>query len=730
MKAVRWLPVAGLGALLALAGYLMLWTTLMAYDDEGYVLYSLRTYGEIGGLYERVFSQYGPFFFVWNRALHTIVGLDFDNVTARWLTLVHWLVAAGACSAIVARLTRSPAATVITLGAVFLHLWPLVSEPSHPGGFICATVALAAWAGTYPRARPSLRAMAIGAAGAALVLTKINVGIFFLAGAGAWWLLSSQAWSARSCLRRLLILILAAIPPLVMHGLIGVGWVQAFALVVGCAAVGVALALPSNHESSTPLGALGWWTLAGITVAIFTLLVVRTTGTSWSGLWDGIVLNPLRHPLAYSAPVRWRFGASALALISLAGLLWAMRLPEEKRRPIVAVIRIAGAGMALASLSGSLGFNSLAFSLSYGLSFAAWYVLPLRRADPTAGTRGWLALLCVLQTLHAYPVAGSQISWGTFLWIPLATLGVHDAWQSLDFGRRRTRHPAWQHAPILIVAAVVLIACVQFATMGWERFRGSDAVRLPGVSTVRVPERHASALRVLATNAAVHADMLFTLPGMMSFNTWTGVPPPTSMNATHWFTLLDRDAQDEIRRRLEDSPRACVIVQRSVYDHLIENGIATESDLTQWLHANFTPAFTVETYEFWIRRNRSIAAPGTMRLLKSANDESPRYKLELIVASSQLEGVGSLSMGQFEGDLSRVVATWDQSNARIILTPLTTYGGTRGPAQESSWPFDAPSLMRVELLTDEMPASVLRGSTIVKFHDGNHRVLAEARLVD
>ena len=67
MSRLRWVPVALLGAIVAVAAVALLFSTFMMYDDEGYVLFSLKTFTEIGGLYERVFSQYGPFFFLFNQ---------------------------------------------------------------------------------------------------------------------------------------------------------------------------------------------------------------------------------------------------------------------------------------------------------------------------------------------------------------------------------------------------------------------------------------------------------------------------------------------------------------------------------------------------------------------------------------------------------------------------------------------------------------------------------------
>ena len=83
-------------------------------------------------------------------------------------------------------------------------------------------------------------------------------------------------------------------------------------------------------------------------------------------------------------------------------------------------------------LSGLVDLSALAFALSYGLGFAWLFVMPCGEDDSTSASRAWLALLLVTQALHAFPVAGSQLSWGTFLWIPLAALAADDRKEPLD----------------------------------------------------------------------------------------------------------------------------------------------------------------------------------------------------------------------------------------------------------------------------------------------------------
>lgn len=729
MRITRRLSVALLAVLLAGIGAGLLWTTLMMYDDEGYVQYSLRTFVETGGLYEKVFSQYGPFFYLWNWLLHA-AGFDFTHTAARGLTLGYWLIAAGTGALVVARLTRSAVATAAALAGSFLHLWPMISEPSHPGGPICAAVGLAAWFGTNERFSARARAAGIGAVGAALMLTKINVGLFLLAGAGAWWLLAAAPPAAARTSRLAVAGALMLLPALVMHSLFLEDWVRIFALVTASAAAATVIALPQRFEQRVPLAALWYGALAGFGVTAVTVLFIRATGTSWGGLLEGVLLGPLRHPTAYAAFVKWRFGAPALAVGSLLAVAWLARRPPAQRFPVVTSVRLLAALVYLLCWSGLASLDMHAFVLSYGIAAIPWFVLPLRDDDTSVGTRGWLGLLTVTQALHAFPVAGSQISWGTFLWMPLAALGVHDALTALAGRRPRLAAGALRHLAPALVAGLVTWNCWVYTRMVAGRLEDSDALGLPGATSLQLPPSFTSTIRIFSRNAAFHADLLFSLPGMLSFHCWSGVPPPTTLNTTHWFTLLTPARQEAIRDRLEHSPRACVIVQRRVYDFLVQTGVPTESPLTRWLLENYTPAFAFETYEFWVRKGRTIAALGTARIREAEDGSTPRYKLECVLAQSDLRNISQVTLSQFFGDRSRIRTAWDRQNARLTLIPLRPDGTPRGSRVAATWPFSASELVCVELYTDVLPAGFHAEDSILHFRDATGRAVAEARFVD
>src|SRR4051812_29450975 len=242
MRRPAWVPIALVAAIVAIAAGGLLFSTFMIYDDEGYVLYSLQTFVNGGGLYERVYSQYGPFFYLLNQILH-FAGWQFTNASGRVLTFICWLGAAGFSSAIVWRLTRSAAATAFTLGGVFLHLWPMTSEPSHPGGLIVLFIAGLAWLGTHWRTQPGRLAVAIGAIGAALLFTKVNVGIFVFAGAGVWWALHLDETKLGLRTRLIVMAVAMTLLPLgLMRGKIELGWVKIFAAVAASAGLATTLA--------------------------------------------------------------------------------------------------------------------------------------------------------------------------------------------------------------------------------------------------------------------------------------------------------------------------------------------------------------------------------------------------------------------------------------------------------------------------------------------------------
>lgn len=741
MKRAFPVAFAALVAALGLVGVWLLFTTFRTYDDEGYVLYSLANFSRDGGLYTHVYSQYGPFFFLSADLAHRLFGFEFTNTAGRLITLFHWLGAATLCGHLIWRYTRSAAWSLFALSATFSHLWQMTSEPGHPGGFITFVVALGAWAGAEFVARESSRGLAIvcGLIGAALVLTKINVGALFIAGAGAWLLLYSAGPRASRIAPWLAALGLVALPWALMRALLPEEWIVTFAVVVGAAGLSVLLAIrggrPISRESPTPFNSsdssvwftpAGWFWCIGSGLAALAVVVIAIwlRGTTPAELLEGVLLAPLRHPGVYSFGVRWRPAAGLFAVGSL--LLCFLTVRSHLRRrtwfpATLAALRLALVAVAAMSWIGWLPLNPLAMTISYGLSVAWIFVLPLTEdeaAHRSARVRAWISLLVVTQSLHAYPVGGSQIGWGTFLWAPLAALAAAEATTFLGIKFARFLAP-------LALAATCAIA-VSIGRLGSFLWDGGDPLSLPGAEYLRLPPSQATELRTFTVNATAHTDLLFSLPGMFSFNLWTGIPSPTSANVTHWFNLLSVAQQAEIIAKLEAHPRAGIIVEQVILQMVLDDGIPVRGPLRDYLYEKFSPAFIAGSHEFWVRRGRAIAALSTGHVQHRAGEGTgERVRLELCVTPT----VAGRRVTQVEWwEPGQLRATFTAANSRAELEPLRIDGLSIASARPG-WDAPLPPIAKLVLYTDApaaLPAPAYHG--YFRLRDATGAVIAEAIL--
>lgn len=622
------LVLAALAAL-ACGGHWLLFTHFMVYDDEGYVLWTLRTYAAEGALYTKVYSQYGPLFYAAYDAVHRLTGLEFNNTMARWITLGFWLATAGLGGALAARVTRSTAAGFAAAALTFAALSVMSSEPIHPGGPLAFLSALGVWAGAQAlrAGKPGPFVLGTAAVGAAMFAIKINTGVFFLVAAGSWVALHTRLEAPRRRALEWLVLLGACFSPVLLmrERLAEPGYAQ-FALVFSAGAAGLALLLRRGPRETEHVPR-DWAVFAAVAagVVIAAMLAVIARGTTAADLWQGMFVAPLNQPLAYSSPPRWQPAASALALASLGLAAWALTRREQPAwwPPAVAVLRLGGLGAAAWA-----GWHAEEHAVGrvlfhFGPSLAWLFALPLQSDEPrVTALRAWLGWVFVWQTLHAFPVAGSQVAWGSLLGAPLLVIGAHEAVAVLAGGR------AWMaRITAAILLAASLPAVVQLLRTGWLYRSASTELGLPGAEQLRVPANIANSLRAMSRNAQLHGGLLFSHPGMFSLNLWSGRPTPTAANVTLWSTLLTSAQQEEIRARLAADPRAVIVGQEYVLNYLIAQGFAPHGPLNDHLVRHFAPAFRVDTYVFWVQRGRTIAPVGTARLQADADGN---WTIELI----------------------------------------------------------------------------------------------------
>lgn len=695
VTALGWVAFTGT---LAATSYWLLFTTFMIYDDEGYVLQTLRDFSAHGGLYDQVYTQYGPFFYLLYDLFHRLGGLEFTSAAGREITLFNWIATALACAGITWRLTRSRSAAFAALGITYYHLWSLISEPGHPGSLLTVIIALTAWAGLELILRGKLTWFAVltGISGAALVLIKINVGVFFIAATGVWLLFNhTQERVARAgALFGGTALVL--LPVGLMQHFLGREWAQIFAVLATVAAGTMAVAAAQRRDPAVQTHHLLLFIGAGLGVSLVVIVATLARGTSASGLLDGVLFGPLRHPGVYHFAPQWRAGTlpAAFASVLLAVLCWRSR-GQAWLPTCVSIGRLVLGALILFSYAEVIAMNTLALTICFVLPLAWLFVFPLGpdRSLRHGAAFAWIGLLLVEQYLHAYPIAGSQISWGTFLVMPLAVIGCHEAFAYL--GRQ---HQPWIK-PLLVAVGAFVCGTVLFMTgtlarLGWTRYAASEPLDLPGAEDLRLLENHALALRTMAVNASAHGDLLFSLPGLYSFNQWTGQSAPTRANATHWFSLLSEAQQGKIIAALDRSSRPVIIVQRGLLDFLKEGNFSIAGPLFEHISQGFARVFACESYEFWVRKGRVIVPLNRAELLQPRDVEpgtAPRRISAVVVTQRPVVSVEIMLLYTPLKPYARLTA----ANATLSAIPLRLDGSPAAAPLDHAWGRPLPPLARL-----------------------------------
>jgi hypothetical protein len=82
---------------------------------------------------------------------------------------------------------------------------------------------------------------------------------------------------------------------------------------------------------------------------------------------------------------------------------------------------------------------------------------------------------------------------------------------------------------------------------------------LRGATSLHLPPDRTAGYLFLAGSLRENCDLLFTLPGMGSFNLWSGVPTPNGFNLTAWVKSLSPQRQQQILDIMRDHPRTCAV---------------------------------------------------------------------------------------------------------------------------------------------------------------------------
>jgi hypothetical protein len=252
------------------------------------------------------------------------------------------------------------------------------------------------------------------------------------------------------------------------------------------------------------------------------------TGTSPAALFRGVVIQPLAQGADYAqivATVRFELLAFALT-VCVAYALLARRDSSDAAWRVPPWLFDAGLGFAGLSVLGLAflgGFGAWlpAIALLPALAYFAAVPAPVRLAFR------FLVPLAILQFLHAYPVAGSQIAWARVAVCVPCVIAMAVAAE---------RFPTWQQArpPLRAVAVgslgLVLVVIAGFLPMTlWRDYDQHVPIGLAGARLVRVAKPEAVTLQGLTSVLKQHCDTLYSAPLFGSLYIYTRLPTPTGL---------------------------------------------------------------------------------------------------------------------------------------------------------------------------------------------------------
>jgi hypothetical protein len=603
-------------AVVAALAYLLIFSFSAEYDDEGYLLITLKMFGQGQALYDGVFSQYGPFYYAFMDGLRSVLRLEWSHDVGRFITVGLWTSTSLLCGLVIFALSRNLALGCVVQLLTALALDTLRYEPMHPGGLICLLVAGAATIPLLMPARPRLAWALFGALAAALALSKVNIGIFALLAIGLMALGTFATTPARRVLLAIAGLVVVASPALLMMSHAAEPSVPPFIILV-TAAILPLVVLELVRPSATFMRGNGiLWTSCGaaaVTLLFSTFAVLY--GTTIRSLVNVLILAPLRHPDVLFRPLELAPYSRELALLAaIVGV--AIVLRQHTNAP---GLRLA-AGLAM-------WLAAPIFSTRFGFYFAplAWVAtLPVAAVPDSpalAFARRFLPLFAVLQTLHAYPVARSQVQWGAFLLVAVGAICVFDGLRLLGRARLLTLVPL---ALLLLVATPV----VTTLTSARRAYLTNEALALPGADHVRLPAAQVSKLRgVVRVLQERGCETYIGAPGMGSFYFWIRRDPPTGLIGTRWGYLFDRATQEQVVRDLERVDRLCVVERRQILAVWAKDSPVHPSPLADYLLNQFVPVDGDDMYRVYVRRGQAGSYRGAARGVTSASTSLSAHRI-------------------------------------------------------------------------------------------------------
>ena len=636
--AAVWLAIS---ALLACAGYFALFASFAGYDDEGSWLIGLRNYHIHGSLYHNTYAQAGPFFYEVFSLAYSVLHVPIDWDTGRALTLVVWIATSLVVGIAIWVLTRRMLLGLLAETVAYLVMWLLAGVSMEPAGLahLLGALVLLGIALLVRGYRRSGIAMA-AVASSALVGTKVNIGLFVVAGLAAAMLICwpSQRWVGTR--RAIAVLGLAALPVVLMEQVLGQPWARNYCvleLVYLAGLIGVLLTMKLPAQAFDP-GEIAVGLAFAIGAGALITLGVLVHGTSLSQLLEGAVLGQrglvkgthLSLPVApadvvvavFSSTVA--FGVTVYSFRRARRPKWLYSVGSGYARFVIGIWILltislgffpgwSPRGLVLAPTV-AIPFPGHGFMLAAPFVWIALLGAGVRDDDTFSFARIAICLVAVLGCLEGFPEAGSQMLWASLSLVPVGILCITDGVSLIYRGEKAIQWAGGVlQVPLTSLASVVFLALLTVGNVGsalshWRTlYYENQPLRLLGATSVRLPLVQDKALRTVTVFLKHNCSTYWSVPGYNSFYFLAGEQPPSGFTVTQeWWKAFNASTQARILRHLRATRRLC-LVEAAYYTKSYYLGIAPATPLVHYLQRDFIPVKTVHggaygSYHILVRR--------------------------------------------------------------------------------------------------------------------------------
>jgi hypothetical protein len=582
--------LVGLGAVVA---YLQEFSMVPVWDDQGYMMLSVRHLLDGHRLYDDIRVFYGPLYYLVTWVLHGPLGLPLTHDGVRMISLALRGATATVAACAVFRMTRGVVLAVFTLLTLGAGVFTIMPEAGHPQELVVLLVAAMPVITRADRPWSSVVGLALLVAG--LCMIKLNVGTF--AGVAVWMaVLSSTATSRTIAVVRMgSLAVCLLLPWILLREALVAGWARALAsLVTMWIAAAAAASFTRRDETLRPLHLVAFIAAVGAgTVAIALFPLAR--GSSVRALGDSLILGTQALTRTSVFPLPLHPWSVAVAAAGLVGSIWWARVGAPRAAPGSVACQVAAAsklvfGIVAVLVSQSSGAPHLLLS---GITPFAWLVLLPGGQERARLPRLVLAWVAVLGSLQVYPVPGSQLVCATMpgLLCALVCLGDGCAWL-ISLLPSEVRRPA--AAATVGLALTLLIIQTRSAFALWNAIHGVLVpLGMPGATRMRVTENTAVATQGLVSELQTHCTSFLVFPGVSSLYFWTGSEPPTLDLVPNWTRLISDERLAAMEGALLRSSSPCVVRCTGLLERI------PDPRVEEWLQGRFRPGPSFGSCTVW-----------------------------------------------------------------------------------------------------------------------------------